>query len=116
MDISKIQNKLQKFAIERDWEQFHTPKNLAMALSVEASELVEIFQWLNEEESNSPDQNQTEEINSEVADIAMYLLRFCSVLGIDLEKSIESKLERNAEKYPVNLSKGNAQKYNQRGD
>ena len=116
MDISKIQNKLQKFAIERDWEQFHTPKNLAMALCVEVSELVEIFQWLNAEESNSPDPSQTEEINSEVADIAMYLLRFCSVLGIDLEKAIESKLERNAEKYPVNLSKGNAQKYNQRGD
>jgi len=116
MDISKIQNQLKKFAIDRDWEQFHTPKNLAMALSVEASELVEIFQWLNVEESNSPDQRQTEEINSEVADIAMYLLRFCSVLGIDLEKAIERKLERNAEKYPVNLSKGNAQKYNQRGD
>ena len=116
MDITKIQNKLQKFAIERDWEQFHTPKNLAMALSVEASELVEIFQWLTAEESNSPDQKQREEINSEVADIAMYILRFCSVLGINLEKAIESKLERNAEKYPVNLSKGNAQKYNQRGD
>ena len=116
MDITKIQNQLQKFAFDRDWEQFHTPKNLAMALSVEASELVEIFQWLKAEESNSPDQKQTEEINSEVADIAMYLLRFCSVLGIDLEKAIESKLEKNAEKYPVNLSKGNAQKYNQRGD
>ena len=115
MNISEIQNQLKKFAIERDWEQFHTPKNLAMALSVEASELVEIFQWLNVEESNSPDQSQIEKVNNEVADIAMYLLRFCSVLGIDLEKVIESKLERNAEKYPVNLSKGNAQKYNQRG-
>ena len=115
MNISEIQNQLKKFAIERDWEQFHTPKNLAMALS-EASELVEIFQWLNAEESNSPDQRQIEEINSEVADIAMYLLRFCSVLGIDLEKAIESKLESNAEKYPVNLSKVNAQKYNQRGE
>jgi len=116
MNISEIQNQLKKFAIERDWEQFHTPKNLAMALSVEASELVEIFQWLNVEESNSPDQRQIEKINNEVADIAMYLLRFCSVLGIDLEKVIESKLERNSEKYPVNLSKGNAQKYNQRGE
>jgi len=112
----KYKISFKNFAIERDWEQFHTPKNLAMALSVEASELVEIFQWLKAEESNSPDQRQTEEINSEVADIAMYLLRFCSVLGIDLEKAIESKLERNSEKYPVNLSKGNAQKYNQRGD
>jgi dCTP diphosphatase len=114
MDITKIQNQLKKFAIERDWEQFHTPKNLAMALSVEASELVEIFQWLKPEESNSPDQKQIESINDEVADIAMYLLRFCSVLEIDLESAIKSKLERNAEKYPINLSKGNSQKYNKR--
>ncbi len=115
MDISKIQNQLENFAIERDWRQFHTPKNLAMALSVEASELVEIFQWLNPEESNSPNQKQSEAINSEVADIAMYLLRFCSVLEIDLEAAIKTKLQRNAEKYPVSLSKGNAKKYNQRG-
>jgi NTP pyrophosphatase (non-canonical NTP hydrolase) len=114
MDISKIQNQLEKFAIERDWRQFHTPKNLAMALSVEASELVEIFQWLKPEESNSPDQKQIESINDEVADIAMYLLRFCSVLEIDLDSAIKSKLERNAEKYPINLSKGNSQKYNKR--
>jgi|TARA_B110000467_G_scaffold40656_1_gene37240 NTP pyrophosphatase (non-canonical NTP hydrolase) len=116
MNISEIQDKLENFASERDWEQFHTPKNLSMALSVEASELVEIFQWLKPEESNSPNQKQIQEINSEVADIAMYLLRFCSVLGIDIEEAIEKKLEKNALKYPVNLSKGNAQKYNQRGD
>jgi NTP pyrophosphatase (non-canonical NTP hydrolase) len=116
MNISKIQSQLEDFASERDWGQFHTPKNLSMALSVEASELVEIFQWLNPEESNSPNQKQIQEINSEVADIAMYLLRFCSVLGIDIEEAIEKKLEKNALKYPVNLSKGNAQKYNQRGD
>ena len=116
MNISEIQDKLEIFATERDWGQFHTPKNLSMALSVEASELVEIFQWLNPEESNSPNQKQIQEINSEVADIAMYLLRFCSILGIDIEEVIEKKLEINAQKYPVNLSKGNAQKYNQRGD
>ena len=116
MNISKIQSQLEKFAVDREWEQFHTPKNLAMALSVEASELVEVFQWLQAEESISPDKKQTDAIKSEVADIAMYLLRFCSVLEIDLEKAIENKLERNAEKYPVNLSKGNAQKYNQRDD
>ena len=116
MNISKIQSQLENFASERDWEQFHTPKNLSMALSVEASELVEIFQWLKPEESNSPNQKQIQEINSEVADIAMYPLRFCSVLGIDIEEAIEKKLEKNALKYPVNLSKGNAQKYNQRGD
>jgi NTP pyrophosphatase (non-canonical NTP hydrolase) len=116
MDISKIQNQLENFATERDWEQFHTPKNLSMALSVEASELVEIFQWLRAEESISPDKKQTDAIKSEVADIAMYLLRFCSILEIDIEEAIKNKLEKNAEKYPVNLSKGNAQKYNQRED
>ena len=114
MNITKIQSQLEKFAVDREWEQFHTPKNLAMALSVEASELVEIFQWLEAEESKKPNQNQIGAINSEVADIAMYLFRFCSVLDIDIEKAIENKLERNAEKYPINLSKGNAQKYNQR--
>jgi len=116
MDITKIQNQLQKFASERDWEQFHTPKNLAMALSVEAAELVEIFQWLNPEESKLPDKRQLELINSEVADIAMYLLRFCDLLDVNLEDAIQTKIVKNAEKYPINLSKGNAKKYNHRGN
>ena len=114
MDITKIQSQLNNFASERDWEQFHTPKNLAMALSVEASELVEIFQWLTPEESNAPDQRQLDSIRSEVADIAMYLIRFCGVLEIDLERAIEEKLIQNGNKYPVELSKGSAKKYNQR--
>ena len=116
MNISEIQDKLENFATERDWGQFHNPKNLSMALSVEASELVEIFQWLRAEESISPDKKQIDAIKSEVADIAMYLLRFCSILEIDIEEAIKNKLEKNAEKYPVNLAKGNAQKYNQRED
>jgi len=116
MDITNIQHQLKKFASERDWEQFHTPKNLAMALSVEASELVEIFQWLEPEESQLPDKKQIELINSEVADIAMYLLRFCDLLDINLESAIQRKIVKNEEKYPVNLSKGNAKKYNQRDD
>ena len=116
MDITNIQNQLQNFASERDWEQFHTPKNLAMALSVEAAELVEIFQWLNPEESKLPDKRQLELINSEVADIAMYLLRFCDLLDVNLEDAIQTKIVKNAEKYPINLSKGNAKKYNQRGN
>jgi len=106
MDITNIQHQLKKFASERDWEQFHTPKNLAMALSVEASELVEIFQWLEPEESKLPDKKQIELINSEVADIAMYLLRFCDLLDINLESAIQRKIVKNEEKYPVNLSKG----------
>ena len=116
MDINNIQNQLQNFASERDWEQFHTPKNIAMALSVECSELVEIFQWLNPEESKLPDKMQLELINSEVADIAMYLLRFCDLLDLNLENAIQEKLVKNAEKYPINLSKGNAKKYNRRSD
>ena len=114
MDIFKIQNQLQKFASERDWEQFHSPKNLSMALSVEASELVEIFQWLTLEESNFPDQKQLDSIRSEVADIAMYLIRFCDVLEINLEEAIEEKFIENGNKYPVELSKGSSKKYNQR--
>ena len=114
MDIFKIQNQLQKFASERDWEQFHSPKNLSMALSVEASELVEIFQWLTLEESNFPDQKQLDSIRSEVADIAMYLIRFCDVLKINLEEAIEEKFIENGDKYPIELSKGSSKKYNHR--
>jgi len=113
MNITKIQNQLSRFASERDWEQFHTPKNLSMALSVEASELVEIFQWLTPEESSFPDQKQSKYIRSEVADIAMYLIRICQILEIDLESAIQEKLIQNEKKYPVELSKGNARKYNQ---
>ena len=114
MDIFKIQNQLQKFASERDWEQFHSPKNLSMALNVEASELVEIFQWLTLEESNFPDQKQLDSIRSEVADIAMYLIRFCDVLKINLEEAIEEKFIENGNKYPIELSKGRSKKYNHR--
>jgi NTP pyrophosphatase (non-canonical NTP hydrolase) len=116
MDISKIQKQLSNFASERDWEQFHSPKNLSMALSVEASELVEIFQWLNLEESNFPDHKKLASIRSEVADIAMYLIRFCDVLKINLEEAIEDKFIENGNKYPVELFKGSSKKYNHRNN
>ena len=115
MNIDKLQDELSKFASDRDWEQFHTPKNLAMALSVEASELVKIFQWLTAEESNSPNDKLLSQIESEVADVGIYLLRICSVLNINLSEAIDDKIQLNAEKYPIHLSKGNAEKYNQRG-
>ena len=114
MDYNKIKKEIKEFVDERDWEQFHTPKNLSMALSVEASELVEIFQWLTPEESTHPDQKQTQSIQSEVADIAMYLIRICQILEIDLESAIQEKIIQNENKYPIELSKGNARKYNQR--
>jgi NTP pyrophosphatase (non-canonical NTP hydrolase) len=111
MNIELIQKRLSKFAQDRDWEQFHTPKNLTMALSVEASELVEIFQWLTPEQSNNLTDKQMASIKEEIADVAIYLLRLCDVLDIDIESSVMDKIKVNSDKYPVNLSKGNAKKY-----
>lgn len=111
MNIELIQKRLSKFAQDRDWEQFHTPKNLTMALSVEASELVEIFQWLTPEQSNNLTDKQMTSVEEEVADVAIYLLRLCDVLDIDIESSVMDKIKVNSDKYPVNLSKGNAKKY-----
>ncbi len=116
MDIKQTQQQLSKFASDRDWEQFHTPKNLTMALSVEASELVEIFQWLTPEQSSNLSNKQINAVNEEVADVAIYLLRLCDVLGINLSDVVENKIKVNGDKYPVDLSKGNAKKYNQRED
>ena len=116
MNIKQIQEQLSEFASDRDWEQFHTPKNLTMALSVEASELVEIFQWLTPEQSSNLNDKQMNAVNEEVADVAIYLLRLCDVLGINLSDVVENKIKVNGDKYPVDLSKGNAKKYNQRED
>lgn len=116
MDIKSYQGKIRSFIKERDWDQFHNPKNLVMALSVEAGELVEIFQWLTPEQSanilkSSKDRTSVEE---EIADIFVYLLRLCDQLDIDLEKALNNKMIKNGEKYPVSTSKGIATKYNQK--
>ena len=111
MNIELIQKQLSEFAQDRDWEQFHTPKNLTMALSVEASELVEVFQWLTPEQSNNLTDKQMTSVEEEVADVAIYLLRLCDILDIDVESSVMDKIKVNSDKYPVNLSKGNAKKY-----
>jgi dCTP diphosphatase len=116
MDITEIQNQLREFAAEREWEQFHTPKNLVMALSGEAGELTDLFQWKTAEESqcSSLSESEIEEVRQEMADIALYLIRLSDKLEIDLEGAIQQKLKVNAEKYPVNVSKGNATKYSRR--
>jgi len=111
MNVEKIQAELSEFAKEREWEQFHTPKNLTMALSVEVSELVEIFQWLTPEQSNNLTDKQMALVKEEISDTAIYLLRLCDVLDVDIEKSVMDKIKINNDKYPVNLSKGNADKY-----
>jgi len=117
MDIKKIQKILSDFAEDRDWEKFHNPKNLVMALSSEVGELSDIFQWLNFEESSKKLSSKNKElINDEIADVLIYLLRLSDKLDIDLEDAVIKKINKNSKKYPVNLSKGNAVKYNRRSE
>lgn len=118
MDIYKIQSILREFARERNWDQFHSPKNLAMALAGEVGELLEIFQWLNEEESKKDriDPLNLERSKEEIADIFLYLIRLADTLEIDLELAVLRKIELNEQKYPVSLSKSNAIKYNRRNE
>lgn len=113
MDIKVIQEKLRKFSSERDWDQFHTPKNLATALSVEASELLEIFQWLTDEQSFAvrDDEKRMRMVSHEMADVLLYLLRLADMLSVDLQSAVEQKLVLNSEKYPVEKARGNAKKY-----
>jgi NTP pyrophosphatase (non-canonical NTP hydrolase) len=111
MNIKTIEQMIKKFSQDRDWEQFHTPKNLSMALSVEASELLEIFQWLTEDQSYNLNDSKKQHAKEEVADIAIYLLRICMKLDINLEEAIIEKMKKNEEKYPVEKAKGSAKKY-----
>ena len=113
LNLDVIKEKLKQFSKERDWEQYHSPKNLAMALSVEVAELVEIFQWSNDGGIKEVENEQTrKEIEEEIADIFNYLVKFVDLMDIDLEKISLEKIQKNDEKYPVDKSKGNSEKYN----
>jgi len=113
LEIGKVQEMLAEFAKAREWEQFHTPKNISMALSVEASELVEIFQWLTAEQSSriNEDEKRFEDVKDEIADIMLYLIRMTDLLGIDVQDALMQKMAKNKKKYPVDKSKGHAKKY-----
>jgi len=102
---------IREFNSKRDWQQYHSPKNLAMALSVEVAELVEHFQWLNQAQSRSVEPAKKEEIKDEIGDILIYLVNLADQLDIDPVQAAFDKIEKNRKKYPVNLSKGNAFKY-----
>ena len=102
---------LRTFAHERDWAQFHTPKNLACALSVEVAELLEHFQWLTDAQSQALTLEQTQQVGTEAADVFLYLLQLCDKLGIDLIAAAQLKLVANAQKYPVDKARGSAKKY-----
>ena len=107
MDITAIQKRLYDFAEARNWQQFHSPKNLTMALAAEAAELLEIFQWLTEEQSKNITKSEKDMslIKQEVADVFIYLARLADTLGIDIEREVLAKIELNEKKYPVELSK-----------
>lgn len=111
LDIARITTQLRQFANERDWNQFHSPKNLAMAINVEASELLEIFQWLTEAQSREPNTQQQEQIRHEMADVMLYLIRLSDILGIDMASAISEKMAINAARYPADKVKGSAKKY-----
>lgn len=112
--LSSLRSGLRRFAEAREWQQFHTPKNLAMALSVEAAELVECFQWLTPEQSAQLKGRDRRAVEEEVADVLLYLLRLTDVLDIDLLQAAQRKMKLNARKYPVALSRGTARKYSRR--
>lgn len=102
------------FRRDRDWEQFHNPKDLAISLSIEASELLEWFQWrTNDEISAQLKSEKREALEDELADVAVYLTYLCHDLGIDINKAIAAKVEKNAAKYPIDKVKGRADKYNE---
>ncbi|HCF5959392.1 TPA: nucleotide pyrophosphohydrolase [Pseudomonas aeruginosa] len=115
VDVGQLAAALERFAAERNWAQFHSPKNLVMALTGEVGELSEIFQWMDEEQSKDaarhPDTAQA--VQDELADVLMYLVRLASVLGVDLDAAARQKLEQNNRKYPVEKARNSSKKYDQ---
>ena len=111
MKIEQIKQRIQKFSDDRNWDEFHNPKNLVMALNGEVGELNEIFQWLNFEESMNLPEDVKEHTKEELADIAIYLIRICMKLDINLEGAILNKMTKNEAKYPAETSQGGSKKY-----
>ncbi|MBS0374212.1 MAG: nucleotide pyrophosphohydrolase [Proteobacteria bacterium] len=108
--LDDLRERLRQFAAERDWQQFHAPKNLAIALSVEAAELLEHFQWLPEEASRRLDDSALAPIREELADVLLYLVRLADELGVDLLAAAHDKLASNARRYPVESARGSSRK------
>jgi len=109
--LYKLRDTLRQFAAERDWDQFHTPKNLAIALSVEAAELLEHFQWMPETESTTLKPVQKARVREEIADVLLYLIRLADKLDIELVDAATHKIQINTEKYPVDKARGSSKKY-----
>jgi dCTP diphosphatase len=109
--LDTLRDELRRFASERDWDQFHTPKNLAMALSVEAAEVLEHFQWLSPEAEATIRTDKAAQIRLELADVLLYLVRLADCLDVDLAAAARDKIAINGEKYPVERARGSAKKY-----
>ena len=114
--LTILTQRLRDFAADRDWERFHSPKNLAMALAAESGELLEHFQWLTEAQSRELDPSQRELVAAELADVLLYLLRLADRLGVDLKTAAERKIAVNEKRYPVDRVRGSAKKYTEYQD
>lgn len=115
IEVENLAASLQRFADDRDWQQFHSPKNLLLALTGEVGELCEIFQWMSEADSVAAAKHPStaQAVKDELADVLMYLVRLSSVLGVDLNEAVTSKLALNGQKYPVEKAKSTSKKYDQ---
>ena len=111
--IQTIRDRLRTFNSQRNWDQYHNPRNLAMALSVESGELLELFLWSRDEGPQPPVESRTKKVEEEAADVLICLLNLCHQSGIDLAKAVESKIEKNAEKYPVDRVYGRMEKHDE---
>lgn len=111
--LVELRDLIRAFTLERDWDQFHTPKNLAMALTVEVAELLEHFQWLNSGMAQELKEETLLQVKHEVADVLIYLIRFADKMEIDLDQAVREKLVLNNEKYPANKVRGDSRKYNE---
>ena len=112
-ELEKIRLRIRQFAADRDWDQFHSPKNLSMALAAESGELLEQFQWLTEEQSKKLSYEKLHNIEEELADIQIYLIRLADKLNINIIDAVYKKIEVNERKYPADKVKGSAKKYDE---
>jgi dCTP diphosphatase len=110
-ELIELREDLRSFAADRDWDQFHSPKNLASALTVEAAELLEQFQWLSEEQSRTLSEETKAKVSDEIADVLIYLIRLADKLDVDLISAARAKIAKNAVKYPADKARGTAKKY-----
>ena len=112
-EFEQLRKLIDKFSDERDWTQFHSPKNLAASICIEASELLELFQWTDPSHSELQENSDLRSrVSEELADIVIYCVRFCSLQGIEFASMVSEKIKINEEKYPISLSKGSSKKYN----